>query len=180
MLATLTPVTPALSGGMGQMKWAKIHPTYCGRLVEGYPKHLTQCHVLTLVPFLCLYFSLVRAWVGVGILCFVFYVFYFYVFGLVWFPIRQLAIVVSDWEPYLGSLFFPLELWVVVFCVSTRQGCFGCAFVYVVFQCSAYWINLTWTLTMLHLLPTPVTIYFYHVIEQECETHSTEGGGFWV
>ena len=30
-------VTPALSGGM-----AKIHPTYCGELVEGYPKRLTQ------------------------------------------------------------------------------------------------------------------------------------------
>ena len=30
-------VKPALSGGMG-----KIHPTYCGKLVEGYPKHLTQ------------------------------------------------------------------------------------------------------------------------------------------
>ena len=30
-------VTPALSGGMG-----KIHPTYCGKLVGGYPKRLTQ------------------------------------------------------------------------------------------------------------------------------------------
>ena len=39
---------------------------------------------VTTWPFLCLYFSLV----GVGILCFVFYVFYFHVFGLVWFPIR--------------------------------------------------------------------------------------------
>uniref|UniRef100_A0AAZ3RMQ7 Tc1-like transposase DDE domain-containing protein n=1 Tax=Oncorhynchus tshawytscha TaxID=74940 RepID=A0AAZ3RMQ7_ONCTS len=27
-------VTPAL--------WAKIHPTYCGKLVQGYLKHLTQ------------------------------------------------------------------------------------------------------------------------------------------
>ena len=25
-----------------QGEWAKIHPTYCGKLVEGYPKHLTQ------------------------------------------------------------------------------------------------------------------------------------------
>jgi hypothetical protein len=25
-----------------QEKWAKIHPTYCGKLVECYPKHLTQ------------------------------------------------------------------------------------------------------------------------------------------
>ena len=30
----------------------------------------SSCHALTLVPFLCLYFSLVRAWVGVDILCF--------------------------------------------------------------------------------------------------------------
>ena len=25
-----------------QEEWAKIHPTYCGKLVEGYPKHLTK------------------------------------------------------------------------------------------------------------------------------------------
>uniref|UniRef100_A0AAZ3PF04 Tc1-like transposase DDE domain-containing protein n=1 Tax=Oncorhynchus tshawytscha TaxID=74940 RepID=A0AAZ3PF04_ONCTS len=25
-----------------QEEWAKIHPTYYGKLVEGYPKHLTQ------------------------------------------------------------------------------------------------------------------------------------------
>uniref|UniRef100_A0A8K9Y0E2 Tc1-like transposase DDE domain-containing protein n=1 Tax=Oncorhynchus mykiss TaxID=8022 RepID=A0A8K9Y0E2_ONCMY len=25
-----------------QEEWAKIHPTYCGRLVEGYPKRLTK------------------------------------------------------------------------------------------------------------------------------------------
>uniref|UniRef100_A0AAZ3PS99 Tc1-like transposase DDE domain-containing protein n=1 Tax=Oncorhynchus tshawytscha TaxID=74940 RepID=A0AAZ3PS99_ONCTS len=25
-----------------QEEWAEIHPTYCGKLVEGYPKHLTQ------------------------------------------------------------------------------------------------------------------------------------------
>ena len=24
-----------------QEEWAKIHPTYCGKLVEGYLKHLT-------------------------------------------------------------------------------------------------------------------------------------------
>ena len=23
-----------------QEEWAKIHPTYCGKLMEGYPKHL--------------------------------------------------------------------------------------------------------------------------------------------
>ena len=25
-----------------QEEWAKIHPTYCGKLVEGYPECLTQ------------------------------------------------------------------------------------------------------------------------------------------
>jgi hypothetical protein len=25
-----------------QEEWAKIHPTYCGKLVEGYLKRLTQ------------------------------------------------------------------------------------------------------------------------------------------
>ena len=25
-----------------QEEWATIHPTYCGNLVEGYPKRLTQ------------------------------------------------------------------------------------------------------------------------------------------
>ena len=25
-----------------QKEWANIHPTYCGKLVEGYPKRLTQ------------------------------------------------------------------------------------------------------------------------------------------
>ena len=25
-----------------QEEWAKFHPTYCGKLVEGYLKHLTQ------------------------------------------------------------------------------------------------------------------------------------------
>ena len=25
-----------------QEEWVKIHPTYCGKLVEGYPKRLTQ------------------------------------------------------------------------------------------------------------------------------------------
>ena len=25
-----------------QEEWARIHPTYCGKLVEGYPKLLTQ------------------------------------------------------------------------------------------------------------------------------------------
>ena len=65
------------------------------------------CHVLTLVPFVCFYFRLVREWVGVGILCFVLV----FLFLCVWPGMvprqRQLWIVVSDWEPYLGSLFPP-------------------------------------------------------------------------
>ena len=27
---------------LSQEEWAKIHPIYCGNLVEGYPKRLTQ------------------------------------------------------------------------------------------------------------------------------------------
>ena len=27
---------------LSQQEWAKIHPIYCGKLVEGYPKRLTQ------------------------------------------------------------------------------------------------------------------------------------------
>ena len=85
------------------------------------------CHVLTLVPFLCLYFSLVRAWVGVGILCVVTLFLYFCVWPGMVPNQRQLFIVVSDWEPYLGSLFSHYDLWVVVFCVCgyhTELFCF--------------------------------------------------------
>ena len=86
-----------------------------------------SCHVLTLVPFLCLYFGLVRAWVGVGILGFVLG----FVLLCVWPGMvpnqRQLSIDVSDWEPYLGSL-FP-----TVFVGSCFLNCFGrslCYFCY--------------------------------------------------
>uniref|UniRef100_A0AAZ3PYE0 Tc1-like transposase DDE domain-containing protein n=1 Tax=Oncorhynchus tshawytscha TaxID=74940 RepID=A0AAZ3PYE0_ONCTS len=27
---------------LSQEEWAKMQPTYCGKLVEGYSKHLTQ------------------------------------------------------------------------------------------------------------------------------------------
>ena len=64
----------------------------------------SYCHVLTLVPFVCFYFMLVRAWVGVGILCFLLV----FIFLCVWPGMvrnqKQLSIVVPDWEPYLGSL----------------------------------------------------------------------------
>ena len=35
--ANLTPLRQ-----LCQEEWAKIHPTYCGKLVEGYLKRLTQ------------------------------------------------------------------------------------------------------------------------------------------
>ena len=37
-----TPTNLTLLHQLCQEKWAKIHPTYCGKLVEGYPKRLTQ------------------------------------------------------------------------------------------------------------------------------------------
>ena len=37
---------------------------------------------------------------------------------------RQVLVVVSDWEPYLGSLGFTVGLWVFVsMSVTTRDGC---------------------------------------------------------
>jgi hypothetical protein len=72
-------------------------------------RHSTcRCHVLTLVPLLCLYFSLVRVRVGVRILCVVL-CFCISVFGLVWFPIRGSCLSLSLIENH--------DLWVVVFCL---------------------------------------------------------------
>jgi hypothetical protein len=48
---------------------------------------------------------------------FLFYVLYFYVWPGMVPNQRQLSIVVSDWEPYLGGLFSHYVLWVVLFCV---------------------------------------------------------------
>ena len=47
---------------------------------------------------------------------------------------RQLSIVVSDWEPYLGSLFSHFELWVIIFRFSVCFGfhLFSCSFVFCV------------------------------------------------
>jgi hypothetical protein len=51
---------------------------------------------------------------------------YFYVWPDMVLNQRQVLIIVSDWEPYLGSLGFTVCLWLIVpvsvFC--TRQGCF--------------------------------------------------------
>ena len=74
-----------------------------------------RCHVLTLVPLWCLCFSMVRAWVGWEVYVLLSMIWYFCVWPGMVLNQRQLSIVVPDWEPYLGSLFFNLELWVIIF-----------------------------------------------------------------
>jgi hypothetical protein len=37
-----SPTNPTPLHQLCQEQWAKIHPTYCGKLVEGYLKRLTQ------------------------------------------------------------------------------------------------------------------------------------------
>ena len=57
-----------------------------------------------------------------------FYVFvlWFVFLCLAWYGSHSESSVVSDWEPYLGSLFSHSCLWVVVFCLVyvTLQNCF--------------------------------------------------------
>ena len=36
------PTNPTQLHQLCQEEWAKIHKMYCGKLVESYPKHLTQ------------------------------------------------------------------------------------------------------------------------------------------
>ena len=116
------------------------------------------CHVLTVVPFLCLCFSFVRAWVVMGILGFVFL--------CVWPGMvpnqMQLAIVVSDWEPYLGSLFPPVFVGscFLSLCVCTRQNCFVC-FRFFVLMFSFFiksTMNTYHAAPWLHLLPPMTTV----------------------
>ena len=38
----MKPTNPPQLYQLCQEEWAKIHPTYCGKLVEGDPKRLTQ------------------------------------------------------------------------------------------------------------------------------------------
>ena len=118
------------------------------------------CHVLTLVPFFCLCFSLVRAWVGGGILCFCSR-FCISVFGLVWFPIRGSCLFRCLWlRTILRQPVFPL--WFV-----------GSYFLFSVFVAPCRTVNLLflfeyssllkvlWIRTMLHfgpLLLLPTTI----------------------
>ena len=68
---------------------------------------------------------------------------------------RQLAIVVSDWEPYLGSLFSHYDLWVVIFClvcVAPDGAVSVVLFCYFVFSVQ-FSLLKWWTLTTLHLGP---------------------------
>ena len=39
---TMRPTNLSQLHQLCQEEWAKIHPTYCEKLVEGYPKRLTQ------------------------------------------------------------------------------------------------------------------------------------------
>ena len=56
---------------------------------------------------------------------------------------RQLSIVVSDGEPYLGSLFSHFELWVIVFrfSVFTIRDCFGFPLFFCLFVFSVQFIK---------------------------------------
>ena len=64
-----------------------------------------------LFSFVLSLFSIVRAWVGVGSLCFVFRFLFWPSMVL---NQRQVSLVVSDWESYLGSLGFTVGLSVFV------------------------------------------------------------------
>ena len=65
---------------------------------------------------------------------------------------RQLSIIVSDWEPYLGSLFSHYGLWVDVFCVCISP--YRTVSIFIVslwlFCISVFsYISIKWTLTTL-------------------------------
>jgi hypothetical protein len=92
-------------------------------------RYQSWCHALTLESLCMSLFGLVKVWFGVGILCFVIYDFCISMFwpGIV-LNQGQLSIIVSDWEPYLGSpfpsflcgkltLFRAHSLWAFVFVV---------------------------------------------------------------
>ena len=57
----------------------------------------------------------------------------------------QLSIVVSDWEPYLGSFFPTYVLWVVIFCLvfsaPDRTVSVSCILFVILFQCSVQVMN---------------------------------------
>ena len=104
-------------------------------------------------------------WFGQGVSwgghsMFLFYVLYFCFWPVMVPNQRQLSIIVSDWETYLGSLCSHYDLWVVVFCVCVFHTelfrvfiYFSCFFWYSVFS----WINTLWTLTTLRIGPIFLT-----------------------
>jgi hypothetical protein len=67
-----------------------------------------------------LYYVFVLVWSGRE-LGWVVYVIFSLLYFCVWPGMvlnqRQLSIIVSDWESYLGSLFSPFWLWVIIFCL---------------------------------------------------------------
>ena len=106
-----------------------------------------------LSSFLCLYF-----WFGQGVSwgghsMFLFYVLYFCVWPGMVPNQRQLSIVVSDWESYLGSLFPPVFVGscFLFLCLhqTERFRLFSLLFCYSVFSST----NKRWTRTTLHLGP---------------------------
>ena len=113
-----------------------------------------ECHVLTLVPFLCLCFSLVRAWVGVGILsfCSMFSI----SMCLAWYGSQSEAAGNRClWlRTILRQPVFPL--WVVGCCFlcfhHTGLFCFSFTLFVILFSVSVL-INITWTFTTLRIGP---------------------------
>ena len=81
-------------------------------------------------PRLCFYFSFSQGVMWVGILCCMSRCCVAMFRPGMGPNQRQLVIVVSDWEPYLGSLFSHYGLWVVIF----RFSVFSCSFVFSVLK----------------------------------------------
>ena len=113
-----------------------------------------------LFSFVLSLFSMVRASVRVGSLCLFFYVWFLFRPSMV-LDQRQVSLVVSDWESYLGSLGFTVGLWgfvsVWVFVATRYCFIFFCRFHVIVYCfCSSVHLSLSktlWTLTTLHLGP---------------------------
>ena len=91
---------------------------YSFKVIEFVSQITTYCHTLTLKLVMSL-FGFGHGVIWVGILCSFLNVFVFPCFGRVGKVLNQgqLSIVVSDWEPYLGSFSPTWCLWVVIFCL---------------------------------------------------------------
>ena len=91
---------------------------------------------------------------------------------------RQLAIVVSDWEPYSGSLFSLYGLWVVIFCLVFLlhlTELLVCRFVvFVKYSSLLKWLWIRATLQVGPLLLLPTTI-----VTQSIITLRHEGQSIW-